>query len=273
MMLRFEPEIVSPDDPYEAAIIFFAVIAYPEEGAGAAGQPGSVFANALVSYCLWACSKARGLAFLREQRNDPAYRAPRKRDFQGSFDRGMRRIRRRIAAYDLFGTQLFHGFFAVRALGAKAIREGRAAEAFHLDSTGSFGPAMGELWAQGTPSARRLIGRAERHWSDRFSVNVTGAPADPAQKTKDIHRRAFVPSIPVLHMVHAMNECARTAGPTINGWGKRDPVTALLLNFDKWIWDALEIAEQWRTIPHFPGGLSLKATDMIALKREAADSR
>lgn len=256
-----------PADPFEAGVVFMAAMAYPEHGAGALGQPGAEFADALVKFALWACSKARGLSYIREQRRDPTYLAPKKREFRGTFERGQRRIERRIAAYDLYGTQLLNGFFAVRALGGKAIREGRMEEAFYMSPTGGPSPVREELWLQAMPSARKIIAGSERRWSGKFGINITGIPSDAAQKSKDTYRRAFLPSVPVLHMVHALNECARKYGPTIGGWGNREPISAMLLNSLIWIDEAIALAERWRNAPHFSIGLGLKSADMIILAR------
>lgn len=276
----FEPEIEFPTDPYEAAFIYLALIAYPEKGAGEIGQAGSHFATALAQFSLWACSKARGLRYIREEKNDPGYVAPKKREFQGVFDRGMRRINRRIAAYELLGTQFLQGLFAVGALGSKAIAEGRAGEAYHMHPEGGPSPARKELWEQAMPSVRKVIGSAPLHWSDRLSLNLTGKPADNRQKIKDDYERAYLPSVPVLHMVHGFAECMHDIGPTINGWEEREPITAMLLNAELWIWKALELAESWRRIaPWFPG-MSFQPSGMVALswasgnnKKEPSDSQ
>lgn len=136
----FEREIALPAHPYEAAMVYLAVMAYPEAGAGKEGNNGSKFATALASAAIWSCAKARGLRYVREQRNDPNFVAPKKRDFKGAFDRGMRRIHRRSAAYDLVGTQLVRGFFAATALGVQALREGRADDAYHMHPSGGPSP-------------------------------------------------------------------------------------------------------------------------------------
>jgi hypothetical protein len=266
MRITFEPEIAFPSDPYEAAFVYLGVMAYPERGAGALNQPGSIFANALAQFSIWACSKAKGLRYIRDQKGDPTYVAPKKREFRGAFDRGMRRVERRFAAYDLIGTQLLQGFFEVMRLGGKAIQEGKAHEAYHMHPTGGPSPARAELWEQGTPSIRRIISTAPGHWSRKLSLNRTGPTADRAQKVKDDYERAFLPSVPVLHMAHGFAECAREIGPSINDWDERDPITAMLLNAELWIWEALVRAERWRLLSHhFPGMISLEPSDMVKL--------
>lgn len=267
MTRAFETEIAFPDDPFEAAIVYLAAMAYPEQGAGEIGRPGSDFANALVKFCLWAARDARGLTWMRRERRDPGYTAPHQRDFRGPFQRGMRRIHRRIAAYDLIGTRLLHGFFGVCQLGARATREGRAEEAYHLHPSGGPSPARAELWAKATPSPRQLIARAEPHWSDRFGINLTGPAADRTSKSRDVYRRAFLPSVPVLHFVHGFTMCAEKHGPSIGNWERRDPLTAMLLNFPLWIWEALDLAEQWREVAGFADMLDIGPGDMIRIVR------
>ena len=144
MKFQFEPEIVFPEDRFEAAVMFFAVMAYPEQGAGRLGQPGSEFANALVDLCLWSYSKSHGLKRLHEKRNDPFFKAPRKNEFRGAFERGVRRLHRRAAAYDLFGTHILSKFFSQK---------------------------------ERKISVQSLIRQKERYWSGKFCLNRTGQPA------------------------------------------------------------------------------------------------
>lgn len=268
MSLSFESEIVFPDHPYEAAFVYFAAMAYPDRGAGMEGQAGSEFATALAKFSIWSCSKARGLRYLREQYGDPSAVAPKKREFRGVFERGMRRIERRIAAYDLIGTQMLQGFFEVMRLGAEAVRAGKPEDAYHIHPGGGPSPARAELWQKGTPSIRRIIARAPTHWARKLSLNQTGAPADVSQKVKDDYERAFLPSIPVLHMVHGLTEAARRVGPSINHWEERNSLTAMLLNASLWIDKAIEQAEVWRQVSHhFPGMAPLSPDRMIRLRR------
>jgi hypothetical protein len=270
--LAFEPEVALPARPYEAAIIYLALLAYPEPDAGQESQPGSRFANALASAAIWRCTKARGLRYIREQRNEPAYVAPKKREFEGAFDRGMRRIYRRGAAYDLVGTRLMRGFFAATALGQKAIKEGRIEEAYHLHPNSSYSPLREEVWDKAMPSIRKVIGSSGDHWSQRLSLNTTGAPADRSQKAKDDYERGFRSSVPVLHMMHGLNQAMHVHGKSIPRWGEREPVMAMMMNAEIWIHDAVEWAEQWRQLAHHGPGMSLGPDDMVALSWQATDA-
>lgn len=246
MTMSFEPEILFPENPYEAAILFIAVMAYPELGAGRIGEPGYKFAKALKDYGLWSLSKSRGRRRLKEMIHDPNFKVPRKRDFEGTLERGLRRVRRRAAAYGLFGTQLLNGFFNVRALGAKAIQDGKDDDAFHLNAEGNFGPAKAELWEKGTREIGAILSRSESSWSERFGLNKTNDSADRRQKVKDLKRRAYKPSIPVMHMAHAFNHVIDEVALKIEGFDKREPFNAMLFNSEKWIWDAIDSAEKWR---------------------------
>ncbi len=264
--VAFEREIALPAHPYETAIVYLAVMAYPEAGAGQEGNHGSKFATALASAAIWNCAKVRGLRYIREQRNQPDFVAPKKRDFKGAFNRGMRRIHRRSAAYDLVGTQLVRGFFAATALGVQALREGRADDAYHMHPTGGPSPLREEIWEKATPSIRKIIAGSDDHWSKRLSLNDTGKPADHAQKVKDDYERGFTASVPVLHMMHGLNEAMDKHGPSINRWGEREPIMAMLLNAELWIGEAVRAAERWRANMHHSPAFRIGPDDMIALK-------
>jgi hypothetical protein len=264
----FEADVTFPHDPYAAACMYFGVMAYPEVGAGQPHGGGSEFAIALQKYQLWATKRARGQSYLREVLDDPKYTAPRRREFEGTLERGRRRVFRRMAAYDIFGTQLINGFFKVRALAAEAVSEGRADEVFHLTPDGQFGPVRPELWDKAAPSPQQILRRTPDRWANKFALNTTANPADARQKAKDLNRRGFQTSIPVLHMAHGLNEAAHNAGPKINGWGERDPLLALILNAELWIWDAVDAAEEWRFLADFtPGFPYLRSDRMVALLR------
>jgi hypothetical protein len=246
MKLDFEPEVAFPENDFEAAIIYIAVMAYPESGAGKVGSAGSNFANALASYCLWSTRQSRGLKWLRERRNDQSYVAPRKRDFEGVLQRGLKRVRRRSAAYSIFGTQLITGFFEVRRFGAEAIQNARPEDAFVELKKGGFGPVKPEIWKSSMPSVRKIISANGDKWADRLALNQTGKPSDPDQKVKDLYERAFLTSVPVLHMAHGLETILDDVTKTISGWDQREPFSALLMNSDKWVWKALREAERWR---------------------------
>jgi hypothetical protein len=114
-------------------------------------------------------------------------------------------------------------------------------------------------------TTRQIIAGCEPRWSGKLGLNVTGAAADPARKARDLYKRGHLTSRPVLHMAHALNECAYEFGPRVPRWGERDPVIAMLLNADLWIWEALAIAERWRLRAGLDLGLGLGAEDMIAI--------
>lgn len=264
----FEPAVVFPDDPYAAACMYFGLMAYPEPGAGLPGGRGSEFAHALQKYQLWATKRAKGQSFLRETLRDPHFRAPRRREFEGALERGRRRIFRRMAAFDVVGTQLINGFFRVQALASKALRDGQPEKAFHMVADANFGPVRSELWQQAVPSSQQLLRSNPHRWAEKFALNATGNPADPRQKAKDLNRRAFETSIPVLHMAHGLNEAVVKVAGSINGWGQRDPILALILNAELWLWDAVDAAERWRAISNLKPGIDYLASDrMIELRR------
>jgi hypothetical protein len=263
----FESEVVFPDEPYAAAWMYFGVMAYPELGAGQPNGRGSEFADSLRKFAIWGTKKSRGISHLRNILCDPTYKAPQKREFDGIIERGVRRVFRRLAAYDLVGTQLLNGFFAVRALGSRALREGRGQEAFHLMENGELGPARQELWQEATPSTHQVLRRSLEHWSTKFALNTTGTPADINQKAKDLNRRAFQTSIPVLHMAHGLSSTASQASKKISGWNERNPVLALVLNAELWVWDAVEAAEIWRLTSQYMPQDYLEPSRMVKLKR------
>lgn len=271
MNVPFEPEIIFPEHPYEAAIMYIAVMAYPEQGAGQIGQPGYEFANALVEYGVWSVSKSRGKRSIRERKNDPNFRVPRKRDFEGTLEHGLRRVRRRFAAYSLVGNQLLQGFFNVRALGAKAINEGKISKAFHLNPEGGYQPVKAELWERGIPEIGAILSSAEPRWSDRLGLNKTANPADRRQKIKDLKRRAYKPSVPVLHMAHALSEAVENLSPQIEDFEKREPFNAMLFNSEKWIWEAIDSAQRWREAVGIGHMFKFDRDDLIELSRPSIE--
>jgi hypothetical protein len=247
--------------------MFFGVMGYPELDAGLPGGRGSEFAHALQKYQLWATKRAKGQSFLRETLQDPHFKAPRRREFEGALERGRRRIFRRMAAFDVVGTQLINGFFRVRALASEALREGQPEKAFQMVPDANFGPVRSELWQKAMPSPQQLLRGSPDRWAKKFALNATGEAADPRQKAKDLNRRAFETSIPVLHMAHGLNEAVAKVAGSINGWGKRDPILALVLNAELWLWDAVDAAETWRAMSDFTPMDYLASDRMVELKR------
>lgn len=265
---EFETEVVFPDNPYDAARMYFAVMAYPELGAGQPGGSGSEFTDILGKFQLWATKRAKGQAFLRSALGDQGFKAPQLREFRGGLERGRRRIFRRFAAYDVIGTQMINGFFRLAALTQTLVAEGRGEEAFHLTADGKVGVPQAHLWKQAIPSPQETISSSLERWSDKFALNLTGKSADRQQKVKDLKRRAFDSSLPVLHMTHGVNHLAYKVSGHINGWNERDPILGLLLNAELWIWDAIDAAESWRLIADYVPGIDfLAANQMIQLKR------
>jgi hypothetical protein len=173
MTFDFEPEVELPDQPYEAAIVFLAVMAYPERGAGQLGAPGSDFAGALVSYMRWQARHHKGLAQFRREMNDPDYAPPQWAEFRGKMNRGLKRLRRRAACYSLHGTRVINGFFALSAICSEALAEGRRDEVYDMAPNGKFGIAKPEIWARAIRSARGTVARDVDRWAKSFGLNVT----------------------------------------------------------------------------------------------------
>lgn len=270
MPFDFEPEVELPHHPYQAAVVFLAIMAYPERGAGQPGAAGSEFAGSLVDYMRWAARKEKGLAQLRREFGNPNFQPPQWAQFRGKMNRGLRRIQRRAACYSLHGTRMINAFFAIRAMGAKAVAEGRREEVYEMAPSGDFGVPRLEIWQRAFHSARQIVSRDVDRWAERLGLNYTGNTADPNQKAKDLHRRAISQSLPVLHMAHALDTACREVGPSIGGWGKRDPALALLMNAEKWIDDAVDTAECWRLASRAPMIPDVTPDTMIKLERAKA---
>jgi hypothetical protein len=267
MPFDFEPEVELPLHPFQAAIVFLAVMAYPERGAGQPGAAGSEFAGSLVNYMRWAARKQKGLVQLRREFGDPNFQPPQWAQFKGKMNRGLKRIQRRAACYSLHGTRVISAFFEVRAMSAKAVAEGRREEEYEKGQSGDFGVPRSEIWQRAFRSPRQIVSKDVDRWAERLGLNFTGSAADPNQKAKDLHRRAISQSLPVLHMAHALDTACREVGPSIGGWGKRDPALALLMNAEKWIDDAVNIAELWRLASSAPMIPDVTPDTMIKLER------
>lgn len=101
--------------------------------------------------------------------------------------------------------------------------------------------------------------------AEKFGLNLTGRSADDAQKTKDLVRRAWLQSRPVLHMAHGFNHIVDEVGPTLDGWEDWDWMLVLLWNPEAWVWRAIETAETWRQRSQFHFTPELAPDQMIAL--------
>lgn len=249
-MDKFEPIVEFPDNALNAARVYLAVMAYPEMGAGQPDGLGVPFGSALWQYVVWDGRRAKGLRWLRERFGDPELRPPRKRDFEGTLHRGLRRIERRVAAFDIVGNQMITGLLNVHRKAAQFAAAGREQEVYVIQPGAKFAPIRPEFWEKATPSPRAVVRRNLPRWSERFGLNETGASADPKQKEKDLIRRGYLQSRPVLHMVHGLNRICDEIGPTLEGWGERDWLLVLLWNPDAWIWQAIEHAVVWRLLSH-----------------------
>lgn len=268
MAFDFEPEVELPDDPYNAAIIFFAVAAYPERGAGQLGAPGEQFATSLLNYMRWQARHHMGLAQFRKEMGNHKFSPPQWAEFRGRMNRGLKRLRRRAACYSLHGTRMFNGFFALAAICSEAEAQGRIEDVYDMAPTGNFGVAKPGIWARAIRSARGTVSHDVDRWARRFGLNVTGKSSDDKQKAKDLIRRAVKQSLPVLHFAHAIEEACNEVGPTIGGWGQRDPVLALLMNADKWIDKAVVTAERWRLTSGHPMNPDVTPDGLVRLTRK-----
>lgn len=171
--VEFEPLIRFPANPFDAARIYFAVMAYPERGAGQSGGLGLPFAEALWQYVIWDARKARGLASVRAKFHDRPFESPRKRDFEGALNRGLARLERRSAAYSVVGNQLVNGLLNGVLRAQKMVRDGRGDEAFVRPlGDDKPNPIRNEIIAAETPSPRKIVGRDLARWSNSFGLKL-----------------------------------------------------------------------------------------------------
>lgn len=221
MPFDFEPEVEIPHHPYQAAIVFLAVMAYPERGAGQPGAAGSQFAGSLVDYMRWAARKEKGLLQLRREFGNPLFQPPQWAQFRGKMNRGLKRIERRAVCYSLLGTRMINAFFELGAIGAKATAEGKREEVYHITPGGRIGVVRPEVWERAFHSARQTVSRDIDSWAERLGLNYTGSAADPQQKAKDLERRAISQSLPVLHiwLMHSMKLVAKLVLASAGGAG------------------------------------------------------
>lgn len=261
----FEPEIILPDNPLDAARTFLGVLAYPERNAGQPGQLGSEFTAALWNYLVWNGRKEKGLQWIREKFGDEAFRPPQKREFEGALNRGFRRIKRRAVANALLGTQFIRGFFEVGRQVSRLVAEGRADEAY-VNPGAAVSSIHPTLWEENIPSVRSIIRSNLASWSNRFELNKTGVSASEEQRITDIYRRAYLPSRPVLHMAFAFDQVLSDIGPTLDGWDDWDYMLVLLWHPEKWIWQAIENANSWQAASKFHFTPDLEPGHMVILR-------
>lgn len=251
--MAFEAVVEFPENPFNAARIYLALMAYPERGAGQPGGQGARFAEAMWEYLVWDGRRHKGLKQTRERLGARADRIPRKRDFEGALNRGLRRIERRVAAFDIIGNQMISGFLNGIFRANSMVRDGRADEAFTrpLGSDG-VNPIRRGIIAAATPSPRQVVRTNVDRWSQRFALNSTGRSADQDRKEKDLVRRGYRQSIPVMHLTHGFEMIVSDIAPRLDGWDDYDWLLVLLWHSEQWVWDALQRASRFRMLATFP---------------------
>lgn len=241
----FELEVTFPENPLDIARMYFAVMAYPERGAGRAGGAGSEFASALVEFAAWAYRKEYGL---RATARDISFlngdNPPQWRDFEGALERGLRRIERRWVVLMMYNRRMLSGV-------------GRSGDQrYTISSVAAATPKWGEI-----------LNRDVHGWAKRASLNQTGigTPDDTAFKAKDFKRRTIRPSLPVLHLAHGLYSVMPKA-QKFPGWGQIHPLLALYISPDLWVYDALAAADNFRLLSAIPGfHAEITEADLIRL--------
>lgn len=246
--IAFEARISFPANAFDAARMYLALMAYPEEGAGRPGERGCRLTEALWEYYVWNWRRARGLREVRETMGDSSFNAPRQRSFEGAIDRGRRRIMRRFAAFDIVGNQMVNAMLNANRAASRLAEAGRADDAFLRAPNGGYSPLRPEIWANAMPSARRVIRSNLPRWSERFDLKETVVTADPEQKVRDLVARGFMQSRPVVHMAHGINQVLADHEDEFYAIGQADWLLVLLWNCETWVWEAIDHAERWRTI-------------------------
>lgn len=242
MTSRFEPCLPFHDleRPYERALRYFEVLAYPGVDEREAGWK---FQQALHAYYLWACRQQYGLKKLRDRGVLPV----NKESWEGTLFRGGARIRRRINSYKIWrrlGVWVDEGCEKIPADLLDVVRNSRS-------------------------SLRATILRniAEAHNGLRLDSPRGQLGVDQEEIIRQL-RRYVKESRCVLHMAWqldlARNSVASSISPEIPRGERRSWRRAFLLS-DDWIDQAIERAEHWRAAqePHHPNGVA--AADMISL--------
>lgn len=225
--------------------MYYGVLAYPEKGAGLEDGQGHQFAAALIDFAIWSRRKAYGLADIRSVFNNNKYMPPELKSFRRKLDRGFARIERRLVVLDLWQRRMLVQMS--KSLGRNLT----------VDQSNALLPSWGEI-----------LNRDPVGWWKRASVNEIGAGSDDLDsRSKDFRRRVLKPTIPVLHMAYGLWLAEFTGEKSINRWRERYPLTALFLNPDLWIWEAVEAADNFRANALLHGD-QLLPEDMVDLRRQ-----
>lgn len=188
MSLQSTPEHPSqwvelPADPYLAAAMFLAVLAYPEPGAGVAGEVGERYAWALN------IARIRELKSLYPEKVNPTLELPTKKEISGRLSRGARRIMRRLAARDLWAELAVSGAILV------------------------IGQPMADAPARirrDRDSFRKAVLRDPEGWALRLSLKSvdsqiqSGAGKETIEAEIRNMRKQYKDSMPVIYLVNSL---------------------------------------------------------------------
>jgi hypothetical protein len=242
----YEKEVIFPDQSTAAARVFLAVMAYPEIGAGQPDGAGFAFAQAQAELLLWSKRKAFGLRPLADELAVRDIAMPKRRDFAGRCSRGVNRLEVRVAALRLYRQQSLLTYLAMRKEAKNLTQTSGGNGPFWIDSETGFLNARTAAIPDIVPSTASIVRRNAQFWFKQLGQNLVGKPADVTQKAKDVIRRNFSVSKPVLHMAHALEHVCKDIAPSFAGWNSEDNLLVLLINAEKWIWDAIDTAEDYR---------------------------
>ena len=212
-----EEEVFLPsDDPYRAAAMFLAVMAYPGKDEGLLGAPGAKFCNAML---MDLCRQDR-------RANPQRYfgvKLPTQRDIQGDFMRGVRRIQRRLAARELAAHMTWE------ALGA-------------FTDAPLFNPTPARIRANQKPIATFVSPNLEgwaAAFSERYRPPVVGERGELLKKL----RANNLESLPVLHMAQALYNSAPKGILADRSMDLAAVVRELIACAPEWIWQAVRACQ------------------------------
>src|SRR3546814_16783854 len=103
--IAFEPKVEFPDNAFEAARMYLALMAYPELGEGQPGERGCRLTEAFWEYYMWNWRRVSGLREVSAALAAPRFKTPRQRRLERAGARGRRRIMRRFERIDTLGRQ------------------------------------------------------------------------------------------------------------------------------------------------------------------------